>query len=56
MVTTGATGNINGDINFSNAPHTLDAEDVSGITFNSPANFMQDAGCSGYVFYKRRNF
>jgi len=47
---TTATGNITGNMTFSNALHRLDAVDGGAINFNSPAVFTQDAGCTGNVF------
>jgi len=50
FVATGATANIAGNITFSAAAHRFDAADANGISFNSPAIFTQEVGCSGNIF------
>ncbi|MFT3909018.1 MAG: T9SS type A sorting domain-containing protein [Ferruginibacter sp.] len=49
-VSTGNTGNIIGNMSFTNAAHTLTAADATGITFSSPSVFTQGTGCTGNVF------
>jgi uncharacterized protein len=50
LVGTGATGSISGSMTCSGAQSRLNANDASGITFNSGAIFTQASGCIGNVF------
>jgi CSLREA domain-containing protein len=50
LVGAGATGSVSGSMTCTNAAHTLDASDASGITFNSGATFTQGTGCTGNAF------